>query len=109
MDTPAWATRVSSFMALPNWHIDDYIADPSGWMTFNQFFAREVKPGKRPITEPWADKAIMSPADSVFEGAWKIDANSTVTVKGVSWRIAKLLEGSPYQDAFKNGIYTIFS
>ena len=106
MDTPASAARISSYRALPNWRIDDYIADPSGWMTFNQFFAREVKPGKRPIAEPGNDKVIVSPADSVFEGAWDIDANSKVTVKGVTWPIAKLLEGSPYQDAFKNGIYT---
>jgi phosphatidylserine decarboxylase len=106
MDTPASAARISSYTARPYWHVDDYIADPSGWMTFNQFFARELKPGKRPIAEPCNDKVIVSPADSVFEGAWEIDANSKVTVKGVTWPIAKLLEGSPYQDAFKNGIYT---
>jgi phosphatidylserine decarboxylase len=106
MDTPASAARISSFRAVPTWHIDDYITDPGGWMTFNQFFARELKPGKRPIAEPCNDKVIVSPADSVFEGAWDIDANSKVTVKGVTWPIAKLLEGSPYQDAFKNGIYT---
>ena len=105
MDTPASAAKISSYSAVPNWHIEDYIADPSGWMTFNQFFAREIKPGKRPIAEPCNDKVIVSPADSVFEGAWDIDANSTVTVKGVTWQIPKLLEGSPYADAFKNGIY----
>ena len=106
MDTPASAARISSYTDLPNFHMEDYIADPSGWMTFNQFFARELKPGKRPVAEPCNNKVIVSPADSVFEGAWEIDANSKVTVKGVTWRIAKLLEGSPYQDAFKNGIYT---
>lgn len=106
MDTPASAAKISSYASVPNWHIDDYIPDPGGWMTFNQFFARELKPGKRPIAEPCNDKVIVSPADSVFEGAWDIDANSKVTVKGVTWPIAKLLEGSPYQDAFKNGIYT---
>jgi phosphatidylserine decarboxylase precursor len=106
MDTPASATKISSFKALANWHIDDYIADPSGWMSFNQFFARELKPGKRPIAERCNDKVIVSPADSVFEGVWDIDASSKVTVKGVTWPIAKLLEGSPYQDAFKNGLYT---
>jgi phosphatidylserine decarboxylase len=106
LDTPASAARISSFTVLPNWHIGDYIADPSGWMTFNQFFARELKPGKRPIDEPCDGKVIVSPADSVFEGVWNIDANSSVTVKGVTWPIAKLLEGSPYQDAFKNGMYT---
>jgi phosphatidylserine decarboxylase len=105
MDTPASASKISSYRSLPGWHIDDYMTDPSGWMSFNQFFAREVKPGKRPIAQPYDSKVIVSPADSVFEGAWDIDANSKVTVKGVTWPVAKLLEGSPYQDAFKNGIY----
>jgi len=106
LDTPASAARIPSYTALPNYHVDDYVAEPSGWLTFNQFFAREVKPGKRPIAEPRDDKVIVSPADSVFRGTWDIDANSKVTVKGVTWPIAKLLDGSPYQDAFKNGIYT---
>jgi phosphatidylserine decarboxylase len=106
LDTPASAAGIPSYTALPNYHIDDYVAEPSGWLTFNQFFAREVKPGKRPIAEPRDDKVIVSPADSVFSGKWNIDANSKVTVKGVTWPIAKLLDGSPYQDAFKNGIYT---
>jgi phosphatidylserine decarboxylase len=106
LDTPGSAAGIPSFTALPNFHIGDYVVEPSGWLTFNQFFAREVKPGKRPIAEPRNDKVIVSPADSVFVGAWDIDANSKVTVKGVTWPIAKLLDGSPYQDAFKNGIYT---
>jgi phosphatidylserine decarboxylase len=106
MDTPASAAGIPSYTVLPNFHIDDYFVEPSGWLTFNQFFAREVKPGKRPIAEPGNDKVIVSPADSVFAGAWDIDANSKVTVKGFTWPIAKLLDGSPYQDAFKNGTYT---
>jgi phosphatidylserine decarboxylase precursor len=106
LDTPASAAGIPSYTALPNYHIDDYVVGPSGWLTFNQFFAREVKPGKRPIAEPRNDKVIVSPADSVFAGTWDIDANSKVTAKGVTWPIAKLLDGSPYQDAFKNGTYT---
>ena len=106
LDTPASAAAIPSFTARPNFHVDDYFVGPSGWLTFNQFFAREVKPGKRPIAASFDDKVIVSPADSVFLGAWDIDADSKVTVKGVSWPIAKLLDGSPYQDAFKNGIYT---
>jgi len=106
LDTPASAAGIPSFTALPNYHVDDYVAGPSGWLTFNQFFAREVKPGKRPIAVPFDNKVIVSPADSVFAGTWDIDADSKVTAKGVSWPIAKLLDGSPYQGAFKNGIYT---
>jgi phosphatidylserine decarboxylase len=106
LDTPASAAGIPSFTARPNYHVDDYVVGPSGWLTFNQFFAREVKPGKRPIAAPFDDKVIVSPADSVFAGTWDIDADSKVTAKGVTWPIAKLLDGSPYQDAFKSGIYT---
>ena len=106
LDTPASTSGIPSLTALPNYHIDDYVAEPSGWLTFNQFFAHEVKPGKRPIAEPRNDRVIVSPADATFKGKWDIDANSKVTAKGVTWPVAKLLEGSPYQDAFKNGIYT---
>lgn len=106
LDTPASAAGIPSFTRRPNYHVDDYFVGPSGWLTFNQFFAREVKPGKRPIAAPFDDKVIVSPADSVFAGTWDIDADSKVTAKGVTWPIAKLLDGSPYQDAFKNGIYT---
>ena len=48
----------------------------------------------------------MSPADAVFMGSWPIEENSSITVKGVDWAIAELLDGSPYQDAFEGGIYT---
>jgi phosphatidylserine decarboxylase precursor len=106
LDTPASAAGIASYAALPNFHVEDYVVGPSGWLTFNQFFAREVKPGKRPIAVPCDNKVIVSPADSVFEGAWDIGADSKVTAKGVTWPIAKLLDGSPYQDAFKNGVYT---
>ena len=106
LDTPASASGIPSFVARPNYNIGDYFVGPSGWLTFNQFFAREVKPGKRPIAEPHNDRVIVSPADATFEGKWDIDATSKVTVKGISWPVAKLLDGSPYQNAFENGIFT---
>ncbi len=106
LDTPESASGIASFVAQPNYHIDDYFVGPSGWLTFNQFFAREVKPGKRPVAEPRNDKVIVSPADSVFAGAWDIGPESRVTVKGVAWEVARLLDGSPYQAAFANGAFT---
>jgi len=84
LDTPASAAGIPSFTRRSNYHVDDYVAGPSGWLTFNQFFAREVKPGKRPIAAPIDNKVIVSPADSVFVGVWDIDADSKVTAKGVT-------------------------
>jgi phosphatidylserine decarboxylase precursor len=106
LDTPASAAGIATFREATNYNIDDYIEGPSGWQTFNQFFAREVKSGRRPIAEPRNDKVIVSPADAVFMGQWPIDDNSNITVKGVNWAIAELLDGSPYKDAFTGGIYT---
>ena len=106
LDTPASAAGIETFRKATNYNIDDYIEGPSGWQTFNQFFAREVKSGKRPIAEPRNDKIVVSPADAVFMGQWPIDENSNITVKGVNWAIAELLDGSPYKDAFEGGSYT---
>jgi len=106
LDTPASAAGIDTFMKATNYRIDDYIEGPSGWQTFNQFFARETKPGRRPIASPGDDTVIVSPADAVYMGQWPIDENSSITVKEVNWSIAALLEGSPYKDAFSNGIYT---
>lgn len=106
LDTPESAAGIDSFIASPSFRIDDYFAGPSGWLTFNQFFAREVKPGRRPIARPHDDRVIVSPADSVYLGQWPIEDDSRVTVKGVEWAVADLLDGSPYQDAFQDGTFT---
>jgi phosphatidylserine decarboxylase precursor len=106
LDTPTSASGIPSFAAQPNYNIGDYFVEPSGWLTFNQFFAREMKPGKRPIAEPHNNRVIVSPADSTFQGKWDIDANSKVTVKGITWPVAQLLDGSPYQNVFEGGSFT---
>jgi phosphatidylserine decarboxylase precursor len=106
LDTPASAAGIGTFASKPTYHVGDYIEGPSGWLTFNQFFAREVRPGKRPVAAPCDDRVIVSPADAVFLGQWPIAGDSTITVKGVKWSIAELLSGSPWAKAFENGIYT---
>jgi phosphatidylserine decarboxylase len=106
LDTPASAAGIDTFLAATNYNIDDYVQGPSGWQTFNQFFAREVKSGRRPIAEPRDDRVVVSPADAIFMGQWPIDEDSNITVKGITWAIAELLDGSPYKDAFEGGIYT---
>jgi phosphatidylserine decarboxylase precursor len=105
LDSPASVKHLDTFTSMPNYNVDDYFVSPSGWLTFNQFFAREMKPGKRPIAEPRNDAVIVSPADAVFMGHWPIQQDSTIEVKGASWRISELLDASPYADEFRGGIY----
>ncbi|MDQ6763584.1 MAG: hypothetical protein M3015_13270 [Bacteroidota bacterium] len=53
-------------MECPEYQIDDYIQGPSGWLTDNQFLARQVKLGKSPVADRCNDNIIVSPADSEY-------------------------------------------
>lgn len=105
LDTTESAEGLETLYTDPIYQIDDYMKAPSGWLTFNQFFARHVRPGKRPIDGLWDDSVVVSAADSVFHGEWDIDEDSQITVKGVEWSIHQLLDGSPFQDRFTGGMY----
>ncbi|MEB3264204.1 MAG: phosphatidylserine decarboxylase [Synechococcus sp.] len=100
------AQLLGSFRANPLYRVDDYAENPSGWLTFNQFFARTVRPGKRPIAAPLDPGVVVAPADSTFLGAWPIQDDSRIRLKGLEWNVSDLLQGSPYQDRFRGGVFT---
>lgn len=107
LDTPESLTAESekTFYDCPNYNMNDYIRPHNGWKSFNQFFARNYKPGYRPIAAISDPTVIVSPADSTFAGQWEIRPDSHVTVKNLHWKISELMEGSPYKDRFKNGLF----
>lgn len=107
LDTPESLTpeSIRSFYDSPNYNMDDYIYPHGGWKTFNQFFARNFKPGFRPVAAVSDSSVIVSPADSTFAGQWEIRTDSHVTVKNLHWKISELMEGSPYKDRFVNGLF----
>ncbi|MDP3544487.1 MAG: phosphatidylserine decarboxylase [Elusimicrobiota bacterium] len=105
LDTPESAAGLDSFRANPAYRIGDYLEAPGGWKTFNRFFAREVRPGMRPVDDAGDDNVFVSPADSVYQGRWPIAEHSTITVKGWKWSLLELLTGSPYQDRFRGGTF----
>ncbi|MEM9291914.1 MAG: phosphatidylserine decarboxylase [Acidobacteriota bacterium] len=97
----------------PKYRVQDSMIDgqpnnPSGWLTFNQFFARELNPGLRPIADPGDNTTVVCPADCTFKAKYDIDQNSQIpeiTLKGTHRfaSIPQLLEGSAYADAFAGG------
>ena len=107
MDTPESLddAAVQSYYDSPRYNMGDYEMPMGGWKTFNQFFARRVKPGYRPIAAINDDHVITSPADSTNDGQWEVNAESQVNVKGLEWSIEELLEGSDYKDDFKGGVW----
>lgn len=133
LDSPQSANNLQSFLDDKAFVIENFIVPPGGFNSFNAFFCRNIKPGKRPIgakTLPYKnsatglapnpsedkeemhknmadDNVITVPADSVYKGTWKISETDTITVsKGNTYSIKKLLKDSQYADRFKNGIFT---
>ncbi|MGC1272251.1 MAG: phosphatidylserine decarboxylase [Planctomycetaceae bacterium] len=99
----------------PQYRVQDSLIDgrpnaPSGWLTFNQFFARELNPGLRPIAAPTDNATVVAPADCTYRAMYAIGPDSRIpeiTIKGTHKfaSIPELLDGSPYQDAFAGGTF----
>ena len=106
LDSPESAEGIKGFFTNPSYHIEEYFVGPSGWLTFNQFFARQVRPGRRPVDGARDDGVVVSPADSVYQGEWQITSGSTITAKGLTSSVLDLLDGSPYQNKFRGGTFT---
>lgn len=107
MDTTASLTEEAekSFYDAPLFNMQEYIRPRGGWKSFNQMFARNFKPGYRPVAAISDQTVIVSAADSTFAGQWEIRADSHVTVKGLHWKVSELLEDSPYKNRFENGLF----
>ena len=99
-DSPKFAMGDSMVDGRPN--------APSGWLTFNQFFARELNPGLRPVASPANNSVITSPADCTFRAQYPIDADSSIPKIKIKKthtfaNVKDLLKGSAYNDVFANG------
>jgi phosphatidylserine decarboxylase precursor len=107
LDTPESLTAetLATFRASGKYELDDYLVPDGGWKSFNHFFARRVKPNKRPIAAPADPMVIVSPADSMLQGTWPVDKNGSVTFKGIPWRISDLLQDSAYGECFCSGVF----
>lgn len=108
LDTEASVVHVEDFKNNPLFHWGEFVPPPSGYKTFNQFFARHTKPGVRPIAAVDDPTVIVAPADSTFVDYWEVDDKSNIFVesKGLQWSIEELLKDSDYADEFAGGIFT---
>lgn len=83
---------------------------PSGWVTFNQFFARELNPGLRPTVSPGDNTVVACPADCSYIATYDIGADSAIPATTLKQThtygtITELLADSPHADAFAGGTF----
>lgn len=113
MDTPGsfTADSLQSFINSPQYNVGEALVPPGGWRTFNEFFARHLQLGARPVTEPDNDYVIVYPADCKYDstpedqGSVSVSDVGTVVIKGLSWTINSLLQGSEFGNDFNGGVW----
>lgn len=83
--------------------LSDYRCENLG--SFNDFFTRKIKDGKRPVdTDP---SALISPCDGLLS-AYRISDGTVIPVKQSMYTVSSLLGGDPIAEKFKNGACLVF-
>ncbi len=82
----------------------------ASWNCFNDFFARKLNSGLRPIDSPNDNRVITMPADCTFRQKYDIDQNSNIPKIIIKQthafaNISELLKGSKYANSFANGTF----
>jgi len=82
-------------------------SDPKEYSTFNEFFARELKEGARPIAEPENDLVVSSPADCRLTVFPTTDLATKYWIKGHGFTLANLLGSQEAAQQFEGGSIAI--
>lgn len=81
--------------------------DPSKYANFNEFFARGLKDGARPIDEPENELVTSSPADCRLTAFPTITEATHFWVKGANFTMERLFEDKEMADQFDGGSMVI--
>ncbi len=94
---------IKSFVSKNNINLDDYLGAP--YKSYNDFFIRKIKPGKRPID--MEKTHFISPSDSKLM-VYKVTEQGTFNIKDVDYTFESLFRSKALADEYKNGYILIF-
>ncbi|GAB6991522.1 archaetidylserine decarboxylase [Paenibacillus pini] len=75
------------------------------YRSLNEFFARRLKPGMRPIGQ--GDQVLTSPVDGKITAMGRINAGTLLNVKGQDYSLEELLNYSPHLELYKHGYFFV--
>ncbi|MCQ2459175.1 MAG: phosphatidylserine decarboxylase [Ruminococcus sp.] len=94
---------ISRFIKSANIDTSQYVMYNFG--SYNEFFTRKIKDGKRPVdTDP---KHLISPCDSKLT-VYKISKKSIFRIKGSRYRVSDLVNSSETAERYSGGYCLIF-
>ncbi|ROV98151.1 hypothetical protein VPNG_08573 [Cytospora leucostoma] len=81
--------------------------DPSRYRTFNDFFARELRPDARPVDEPGSGAVVSSVADCRTTAYPTVDLATEYWIKGFGFSLERLLGSAELATRFDGGSIVI--
>lgn len=98
--------KVAPFIKKFNINMDDYLpeegrSESSPYSTFNQFFIRRFRSGKRPIIDNPNEMAAFSEAR--YYGYESVQDNESVPVKGANLKPKALIASEKWEKTFEDG------
>ncbi len=103
MDSRLSRPYIKHFIKKNNIDLADFKIE--NWKSFNEFFTRRVKDGKRPFCT--APKDLLSPCDGLLT-AYPIEKELKFTVKNSVYDIETLTESAALAQEFSNGLCLVF-
>ncbi len=103
LDSPASLGLVKGFAEKNAINLADYECE--NLHSFNEFFTRKIKDGKRPVNPD--PSALIAPCDGLLS-AYRIRKNSVIPVKQSQYTIPDLLDGDPVAESYQDGICLVF-
>ena len=103
MNLPISKLFVKSFIKSNNIDMTDY--EECEYTSYNDFFTRKIKPGKRNID--MNPKHLISPCDSKLT-VYDIDDECILPIKGVYYNVQSLLKDKKLSDRYRGGKALVF-
>ena len=103
LDSPCSAFLIKDFVRKNNINLDDYQTE--GIKSFNQFFRRKIKDGRRTFDlEP---SHLCSPCDGLLS-VWKIEKDTVIPVKQSQYTVTSLLKNKDLASEYEDGLCLVF-
>lgn len=95
--------NINRFIRKNKINMEDY--PKMRYKSFNHFFTRDIKNGKRPINKDL--KNLIAPADSRLT-AYKIDENTRLKVKNSVYTVSEIIKNKELAEEYKNGYCLVY-
>ncbi|MBE9519680.1 MAG: phosphatidylserine decarboxylase [Proteobacteria bacterium] len=105
LDSQASLAGVEKWLKDSSVNNEEFVVPEGGYKSFNDYFVRRLKPGRRPVAGLDEDAVVVSPADCIINLINNdITAESDIKLKGnMTLNISRLLGGSKLAEKFIGG------